>query len=282
MERARKQKIALVGSLCVLTLIAGVTAFLTSTDAAANLFHIAEVDLKIEEEFEEDSKLSAGQTITKQPWVTNTGNVEQLFFVEVSVPCMEATFLTTDGQRIVPDGVTPASAADYRQTQEIFDLLADGVPSKGFITAPVTVSEGVEQRWEVSYNEGTTAAPGWIYLEQTETRVEKGRDQGMQDALYDTYLLGYSGWVSPGAKTIPIFDRLRLRSIVDADIDDETLGQVQINAYTIQAKELRLEVTGDGKDTLYTREELQKIWQILENKDVPPPTTVPTETTATP
>ena len=96
MEQSNFKKTLSIVSLAVLVLIGSTTAFLTSTDTVNNWFKVAEVNLDIEEKFDEDEKLSAGQIITKQPWVKNTGTVNEIFFVEVSVPCMEATFLDSN------------------------------------------------------------------------------------------------------------------------------------------------------------------------------------------
>ena len=269
MKQSKIKKIALIISICALTVIGTVTAFLTSTDTVNNLFRIAKVDLKIEEKFDEKQKLSAGQIITKQPWVKNTGTVNELFFVEISVPCMEASFLTSDGQRIIPDSVTlsnPPKTHEYLQTQEIYNLIAAGTPSKDYITQPVTVNN-ITKNWELSYNKSSNNSEGWVYLSQTESQKEYKKVQGMQDGIYNTYLLGYSAWVAPDKVTVPIFDKLQLRSIIDADIENNTIGQVQLNAYTIQADELNLSgLTGNGSDIQYTKADLKKIYKIISNK----------------
>ncbi|MBR1384926.1 MAG: hypothetical protein IJ555_14140 [Ruminococcus sp.] len=283
MDRSKFKKLAVISSLCVLVLIGAAAAFLTSTDIADNWFTVAKVDLDIEENFDEDEKLSAGQIITKQPWVRNTGTVNELFFVEIYVPCMEATFLDSAGQRILPDGknAATATAADYLQTCEIFNLLA--AQNKAYIVQPETV-DGVTKNWEISYNQSTGAAPGWVFLEdEGETQVTKV--QGMMDGTYHKYLLGYSAWVEPDAVTVPIFDQLQLRSIIDADIESGTIGQVQLNAYTIQADELSLSgLTGNGASQQYTKTDLKIIYKIIENKQIEPAVTTTTtaaETTTT-
>ena len=269
MSQSKTKKIALAISTCVLVLIGMSTAFLTSKDTANNWFNIAKVDLDIEEEFDENQKLSAGQIITKQPWIKNTGTVNELFFVEISVPCMQATFLDSDGQRIVPDSVmlsTPPKAEEYLQMQEIYNLIATGTPSKNYIIQPVT-TDNITKNWELSYNQSTDSSAGWVYLKQTESQKEYKKIQGMRDGIYNTYLLGYSAWVAPDKTTIPIFDKLQLRSIIDADIDDNTIGQIQLNAYTIQADELNLSgLSGNGATMQYSQSDLEKIYQILDNK----------------
>ncbi|MBQ8920871.1 MAG: hypothetical protein IJ060_01755 [Oscillospiraceae bacterium] len=267
------KRIALAAGIGVTVLIGATAAFLTSRDDADNRFTVGKVNLKIEEEFDENRKLSAGQIITKQPWIKNTGTVRELFFAEVYVPCMEATFLDSDGQRIQPEGVTlsdPPLASEYLQTQQIYNLLANGEPGKGYITEPLTES-GVTVNWELSYNQNTANSPGWVYLNRTERKTVT-KVQGMKDGIYDVYLLGYSAWVEPDVVTVPIFDQLQLRSIVDADIEGGTIAQVQINADTVQADHLGITgLTGEGTaDAPYTLADLNAIYTIIENKDSTP------------
>ena len=180
---------------------------------------------------------------------------------------MEATFLTSDGQRIIPNNVTPNKASDYLQTNEIYNLLADGTPQKAYISQPVTVND-VTTNWELPFNQNTASSAGWVYLSQTEEQKQKVNVSGMQDGIYNTYLLGYSAWVAPNQKTVPVFDKLQLRSIINLDIESDTIGQVQINAYTIQADALNLTgLTGEGTaKNPYTQADLNKIYQIVQNK----------------
>ena len=270
MNRSGIKKTALIASICALTLIGGAAAFLTSSDFADNLFTVAKVDLELKEKFDDEETLTAGQIITKEPWVKNTGTVNELFFVEVSVPYMNAAFLNSDGSRIVPDGTVPTKSSDYLQSLEIFNLLAKGEPSKGYIVEP-----NAQVNWEISYNQADADAAGWIYLPPDDPASLKHTydgSTGMFAGDYNTYLLGYSTWVEPGHSTIPVFDQLQLRNIIDASIADGTIGQVQINAYTVQADALDLPgLTGDGSAAHpYQAADLAKIYRIVQNKQTTP------------
>jgi hypothetical protein len=271
MEKSRKRRIALTASLCAIAVIGTAAAFLTSSDLAENNFTIGEVDIDIEEDFDENKTLAAGEIIDKEPWVKNTGTVNELIFVEVSVPCMDATFLTSDGQRIDPTG-SASGAESYRQVEEIFNLIAAGGPAKEYIIQPEQLASGVTKNWELSYNASTPDSPGWVYLRQTESKAEKSGIQGIQNGTYDTYLLGYSAWVAPGDRTVPIFDDLQLRSIIDSDIAGRTIGQVQINAYAVQADALEISgLTGEGTaDVPYVKSDLESIYNIIDNKNTAP------------
>lgn len=272
MNRKGIKKIALAASIGLIAIIGTTAAFLTSNDSADNQFTIGKVALDIQEDFDKDRKLAAGEIITKQPKVRNTGTVNELFFVEVSVPCMNAAFLTDDGQRITPEGVTlsdPPKAEEFLQTEQIFNLLANGSPAKGNIISPVTDANGVKRNWELSYNAPSAESPGWVYVKQTESQKSYQNVQGMRDGIYDTYVLGYSVWVEPDKDTIPVFDKLQLRSIIDGDVKGGTVGQVQVNAYTIQADDLGIEsLNGNGSvHSQYDQTDLTKIYRIIENKN---------------
>ena len=69
MKRSDLKKTALAAGIGVLVLVGATAAFLTSSDVAYNLFTVAKVDLDVEEEFDKDQTLAAGQIITKMPWI---------------------------------------------------------------------------------------------------------------------------------------------------------------------------------------------------------------------
>ena len=189
MKFERIKKPALIVSVVLLAMIGSTVAFLTSKDSADNSFRIAKVDLEIKEDFKADKPLSAGEKITKRPWIKNTGNVDQLFFVEIYVPCMEATFLDSKGNRIAPSGTTPASAEEYKQTNEIFNLIADGTEEypKAYITGPASLANDAIQNFELSYHEGSSGKLGWHYIKQTQSGVVFNNEPGFQDGTYNAY-----------------------------------------------------------------------------------------------
>ena len=186
---------------------------------------------------------------------------------------MEATFLDSSGQRIAPEAVTlsnPPVSSEFLQTQQIYNLIADteSASEKGYLITPTKTGDVITKNWEFSYHTNTSSSTGWVYLKQTESQKEYKKVQGMRDGIYDTYLFGYSAWVAPNQKTVPIFDKLQFRSIIDADIDSGTIGQVQLNAYTIQADELNIaELSGNGTAASpYSQGDLTKIYQVITNK----------------
>lgn len=267
MDKAKLKKRAFIASLAALVVVGSTAAFLTGKDLAGNWFKVAKVDLDITESFDQDRTLSAGEIITKQPSVKNTGDVDQLFFVEICVPVMNTTLVDSEGQRIIPSGATPTDAEGYRQEAEIYDLLAN---KDGALT--VEHSPADSKYGEFSYQNAEEGVKGWYFLGEGGqfTVSETNRVPGFTDGKYNTYLFGYNAMTAPGETTIPVFDKLRLRSMVDGDIPGGTVGQVTVRAYTIQANELNIEgLTGDGSETsLYTEADLVKIYKILENKSL--------------
>lgn len=268
MNKKKLKKRAFIASLAAIVIVGTTAAFLTSTDTADNSFEIAEVNLEISESFKEDQILSAGQIIQKEPYVKNTGTVEQIFFVEVSVPCMETTLVNDHGQRIAPKGTTTISSnADYKQLAEIFDLLADG-------NNVVTHEDDPDPKYgEIHYNARTdtpSATAGWVYLGQTGKEEKFENKEDFLDGTYNTYLFGYTAWVEPDEVTRPVFDKLRLRSMVDAEITSGTIGQVTVTAYTIQKSDLNVEGVSEADGTAekpYTKEQLEKLSKIIDNKN---------------
>lgn len=262
----RLKKTALIASIGILSCIGAIAAFLTSRDIAYNLFTVGDVHLEIEETFEEGQILSAGQMIAKQPWIRNTGTVNALFFAEVCVPVMPVTLVDADGSQIVPKGKTnPQSAADYRQEAEIYHLASDGDASRTVPHDPPDSRYGT-----FSYHAASDTTKGWYFLEEGTpfTVSDTHPVQGFANGTYHTYLFGYNAWVAPEDTTVPIFDTLQLRSMVDGSIEGESVGQVTIRAHALQANELnRPELTGNGDTTLYSIDDLASLHTICVNKE---------------
>ena len=272
MERRQRElkkkvkRIALLASLSALLAIGTTAAFLTSRDVAENWFTVAKVDLDLTENFDENKTLAAGEIITKQPSIKNTGTVNQLFFAMVCVPVMNTTLVDGSGARIAPGGtVSPTTAADYRQDAEIFNLLSTETSYETVTHTPEDSKFGT-----FNYNNTSGTSAGWHFLKTgaSFTVSQTNKLQGFVDGTYNVYFFGYNSWVAPDNSTIPIFDKLQLRSMVDGDIEGETVGQVTIRAYTVQADELNISnLAGNGSTTPYTKEDLAQIFKVCVNRE---------------
>ena len=263
MNKKKLKKGAFIASLAAIVIVGTTAAFLTSSDSADNSFEIAEVELVISESFKPDQVLAAGQIIQKEPYVKNTGSVPQIFFVEVSVPCMKTTLLDKDGKRIAPNGKTISSNADYKQLAEIFDLL-----TKDNNDPTVWPSNKDSKYGQFSFIDPNTTSAGWVYLKQTEIEEVYTNKSGYMDGTYNTYLFGYSAFVEPDSQTVPIFTDLRLRSMVDEDITGDTVSQVTIRAYTVQKDSLEIALVHEGtKESQYNKADLEKLYNVISNKE---------------
>lgn len=102
-----KKSLILCVSL-VLTLalgLGGTLAFLTDTDAKVNTFTMGNVNIKLEEDYEDDSTLMPGVEVTKAAGIRNVGTNDAYVFMTVAVPAVEDEAI-----------VVPAFAAGYEDS----------------------------------------------------------------------------------------------------------------------------------------------------------------------
>lgn len=89
-------------SLAATVSIGGTIAYLTDKDAAENKFTIGKVDVELEEptwEEEEHQDLQAGESVSKDPHIKNTGINDAYVYLEVQVPMESVITAATDGTR---------------------------------------------------------------------------------------------------------------------------------------------------------------------------------------
>ena len=283
MNKKRLKNKIFILSLVVLLTIGATAAFLSSRDNAENWFTVAKVDLDLTEKFDENRTLAAGEKITKEPSVKNTGTTNQLFIATVCVPVMTTTLVDSNGERIAPKGLTvtaETTAAEFRQKAEIFNLLSDKTDDSSNPAAeishkdPDNPTEPADPKYGTfTYNDpaSNNNGEGWYFLQQGDsfTVSDENKVKGFQNGEYNTYIFAYNAWVAPGASTIPIFNKLQLRNMIDGEIPGDTLSQVNVKAYTIQANELKIDgLSGNGSNgTYYTAEDLKEIYKVIENKE---------------
>ena len=264
MKRSDLKKTALAAGIGVLVLVGATAAFLTSSDVAYNLFSVGKVDLDVEEDFDKDQTLAAGQIITKTPWIRNTGTVNEVFFAEVCVPVMRTTLVDASGQRIPPAGAAaPNSAEGFRQDAEIFHLLTDSGTEIAHATDDPMYGS-------FAYHGASETKKGWYYLGEgtTFTVTQEHPKEGFAEGTYHSYLFGYNAWVAPKDVTVPIFDKVQLRSMIDSELTGQTIGQVTVLGYALQADALGITtLTGNGDTALYTQADTEAMYRIYQNKN---------------
>ena len=66
--------------------IGGTLAYLTDRDSATNTFTVGDVEIELEEEFEQGSQLMPGVDIVKKPTITNTGDNDAWVWMTIAIP----------------------------------------------------------------------------------------------------------------------------------------------------------------------------------------------------
>lgn len=88
----KKKKIlsaALALSVTAILAVGGSLAYFTDNDGADNVFTLGDVEIRLDEEFEQNSKLYPGEekdAVTKEVDVTNTGSEDAYVRVHIAVP----------------------------------------------------------------------------------------------------------------------------------------------------------------------------------------------------
>ena len=76
----------LVIAMTVGATIAGTFAYLTDRDSKANVFTVGDVDIELNEEFEQGSTLTPGVDITKEPTIKNVGKNDAWVWATIAIP----------------------------------------------------------------------------------------------------------------------------------------------------------------------------------------------------
>lgn len=100
----KKKLITTLGalSLAATITIGGTVAYLTDQDAADNKFTVGKVEVELKEpswEEEEHQDLQAGESVEKDPHITNTGVNDAYVYLEVQVPMETVITAAEDGTR---------------------------------------------------------------------------------------------------------------------------------------------------------------------------------------
>ena len=66
--------------------LGGSLAYLTDSDTKVNTFSMGDVDIKVEEDFQQDAELKPGVTVTKKAQIVNEGNNDAFVWMTVAVP----------------------------------------------------------------------------------------------------------------------------------------------------------------------------------------------------
>ena len=279
------------GVVMLFMLLGGTVAYLTDTEAGVNVITIGNVGLVLTEPKYKDNKiLSAGSSLEKNPILTNSGTKDEFVFIEVAVPKRTVTLLyedTTGGDNPHKEG-TPVNVEGTALLEEIYKMIADGVEAKGITAVNLTDSgelgtnpeePNTKPQLDFSYNKGSNdndagaEKEGWIYLtrkvNQEVTEKVNGEDKPF---TYDYYYFGYNKKLSKDGHTVPLFDRVQLKSFIDEEINNtpktnektNEKTKIMIKGYGIQADSLG--IPNLDTDGFQNKEMLNKIFNIVKNK----------------
>lgn len=76
----------LVIALCCAVSVGLTVAYLTDRDSVANVFTVGDVEIKLDEAFDQGSNLVPGVVIQKEPTITNTGDNDAWVWATIAIP----------------------------------------------------------------------------------------------------------------------------------------------------------------------------------------------------
>lgn len=271
------------GVVMMFMLLGSTVAYLTDTEKGVNVITIGNVHLELSEpSYTEDSKvLSAGDSVVKNPVLTNTGTKDEFVFIEVAVPKRNVTLLyedTVTGDNGHKEG-TIINENGKPSQEEIYKLIADGVKngaaaayivSSNYSELTDTLAPKTQPQLDFSYNKGSNSTAGWIYLSR-----ELNKPEVENVDKYDYYYFGYNKALVKDDSTIPLFDRIQLKSFIDEELNsaepengikpknnEET--KIIIKGYGIQADSLG--IPNLDTSAFQTKDTLNKILNIVKEK----------------
>ena len=238
-------------------------SFLTDREERNNVITIGSISLSLDEgDFPQNSVAAAGSVFPKAPKLANDGKNDEYVFIRVAVPKKNVTLLYED----TANGHTAGTPAGIKDDYEIFRVIADGVENGAVSTA---ISDNALPEVDISYNMGSASKDGWIYL-------EKEDDVDIDSNLYDCYYFGYNKCLlhqtegEPMMETIPLFDKIQLKSFIDEELVDNNTDptvKVIVTAYGIQSDNLDI----NGLPSLRPRldqTQLASVFDIVKRKQV--------------
>lgn len=236
----KKRTIFSIIAVCVLLAVFAVSvtfSYLNDRKTADNVFTVGDVYLKIEEPNypeEESSRIMAAYSkVSKDPIIKNTGTNDEFVFMKVTVPLEEVT-LITDGTRGV------------KQKQEIFNIISND-----------------ENKNTLTENPDFTYNSNWLYIEN-----QTSGNTASYVFAYKKVLLASANTTADTisrVETVPLFDEVQLKGILEGDIPENAFENIQIEAYGIQSDNMYgvLDLNVDAP----TDEQLKEIYNIYVRQD---------------
>ena len=252
MKKNKKVKY-LAAAVTAAVLVIGMSiAYLTESDSLYNLFTVGEAKVDIDEgEFEQNRAVSPGQSSKKAPKAVNKGSIDEIVFMEVTLPQREISVL---------DDITQApgdenAAVNPKKMQSLFFTAVDVGKTSDFVT-----EDGTEYK-DFVYNTTEENGGSWIFLKSEFTAAKAATATTPAVDATRKFIFGYSGKLASGEDTSTIFDSVILKRFMEEDIAGGESVQIDVNAVCIQANNL------DGHDTsTLDKDSLTDIYGICKNK----------------
>ena len=217
--------------------IGGTLAYLTDRDNETNVFTVGNVDIELNEDFEQGAELLPGKYIDKVPTIENVGSNDAWVWMTFAIPSALDNWNQGGGQdgsykNIIHWNPLGATHEGYVTEARVAKAIEDG-----YLTAGTTV-EGI-----------LTANTTWDVLNN---KLEY--QQEINGMMYNVYVLQYNKALTPGEETLPTLYNVYMDAQIDIDPEGDwyrvVAGEVTpvdwnvkengnpvlyVNAYAIQA-----------------------------------------------
>ena len=210
---------ALVMSVAMAT--SGTLAYLTDRDSETNVFTFGNVDIELNEEFEQGAQLIPGKDINKLPTIENTGKTSAWVWMTLSIPA-ELDVPTSASDNVIHwnwTGATDAAILSETSLQKAHE--------NGWISEDITMDMIKANNW-------TWDMSGDAY----ETEIG--------GKAYHSYDLLYNAQLAPGEKTLPGIVKVYMDPHIDID-PEGNLHHVQNGNVT----DIEWNIYKDNAPTIY-------------------------------
>lgn len=208
MKLNRKTILVMALLLSVAMATTGTLAYLTDRDSEANVFTIGNVEIDLNEEFEQGAELLPGVDIAKNPTITNTGSNDAWVWMTIAVPTYVDVLGNANDNAIHWNWIGGTCVSELGKTPSITEAKLNQYKELGYIDESVTLEQ-------------IQAGDFWIGT-GTECIAEGIEIEG-DDNTYNLYVFKYNKPLAPGQTTVsgPL-----CKVYLDANIDVDPEGNV--------------------------------------------------------
>ncbi|MBP3541615.1 MAG: hypothetical protein J6K72_07375 [Clostridia bacterium] len=206
----KKSLLLMLSLVLALTIGLGSTlAYLTDRDVETNVFTMGNVDIDLNEDFEQGSTLIPGQEIEKKPTITNTGDTDAWVWLTFSIP----TALDN-----------PVQGTEQGSNKNIIHWNPKGATTEGYVTDD-RVNAALEAGFFDGYiPEGVELSAEYINENKMHWNVFNSIAEGenmyqeeINGVPYNTYVLVYNKALEPGETTLPNIEKVYMDAQIDID-----------------------------------------------------------------